>query len=136
MSNRIIPTLKYENAPVAIEWLCEAFGFEKHLVVEGDDGRVQHAQLVFNGDMIMLGSARETAFDQLQKPPRAVGGVGTQSPYIVVEDVDAHCGRALDAGAQIVMEPEDQPYGGRLYCCKDPEGHLWSFGSYDPWQEH
>lgn len=135
MSSRIIPTLKYADAPAAIDWLCRALGFEKHLVVPGDDGTIAHAQLKLNGGMIMLGSARDTAFDNLQKPPAANGGTVTQSPYIIVDDVDAHHARALEAGAEIVMEPEDQDYGGRLYSCRDPEGHLWNFGSYNPWAE-
>lgn len=134
MSNRIIPTLKYEDAAAAIDWLCQAFGFEKRLVVSGEAGVIEHAQLTLNGDMIMVGSVRDTPFDRLQKTPNAVGGVGTQSPYIIIDDVDAHCGRAASAGAEIVMEPEDQDYGGRLYTCRDPEGHLWNFGSYNPWK--
>jgi uncharacterized glyoxalase superfamily protein PhnB len=127
MPSNIIPTLKYENASAAIAWLCKAFGFEKHLVVHGEAGIIEHAQLTLSGGMIMIGSARDSPFDELQKTPRAVGGVGTQSPYIVVEDVDAHFRNAVDAGAEIVMEPEDQDYGGRLYSCRDPEGHLWNF---------
>ena len=133
MSSCIIPTLKYDDAPAAIEWLCGAFGFEKHLIVPGEAGVIEHAQLTFNGAMIMLGSVRESPFDALQKTPRAVGGVGTQSAYIVIDDVDAHCARAVRAGAEIVSPPEDQDYGGRMYSCRDPEGHLWNFGSYDPW---
>ncbi len=134
MSSCIIPTLKYEDAEAAIEWLCQAFGFEKHLVVPGEAGVILHAQLTFNGCMIMLGSSRDTPFDLLQKTPRAVGGVGTQSPYIVVDALDVHYRRASRAGAEIVMKPEDQDHGGRLYSCRDPEGHLWNFGSYDPWK--
>ncbi len=136
MPNSIIPTLKYENTAEMIEWLGDAFGFEKHVVVTGDNGRIDHAQLLLNGDMIMLSSSGDSDFDQHQKTPQSVGGVGTQSPYVLIDDVDAHCARATAAGAEMVMEPADQPYGGRLYSCKDPEGHLWSFGSYDPWQEH
>ncbi len=132
-SATIIPTLRYQNAPAAIDWLCDAFGFEKHLVVTGENGVIEHAQLTLNGGMIMLGSARDAAFDQLQKIPADVGGVCTQSPYIVVDDVDAHFRKAAAAGAEIVMQPEDQDYGGRLYSCKDSEGHLWNFGSYNPW---
>ncbi len=134
MSNCIIPTLKYDDASIAIEWLCEAFGFEKHLIIPDDSGVIEHAQLVFNGDMIMLGSARNTEFDSFQKTPHAFGGIGTQSPYIIIDDVDAHYHRALSAGAEIVLAPEDQDYGGRLYSCRDLEGHLWNFGSYNPWQ--
>jgi uncharacterized glyoxalase superfamily protein PhnB len=112
---------------------AKAFGFEKHLVVPGENGTVAHAQLAFGNGMIMLGSAREDEFGQWVKPPRETGGIGTQSAYVIVEDADAHYARAKAAGAEIVMEVEDQDYGGRLYSCLDPEGHLWSFGTYDPW---
>ena len=133
MPNNIIPTLKYEDAAAAIEWLCEAFGFQKHLVVQGENGSIRHAQLKLGEDMIMLGSSGDTAFDQLQKSPGAVGGIGTQSPYVIIDDVDMHCATASKAGAEIVMEPENQHHGGRFYACRDPEGHLWNFGSYNPW---
>ena len=129
----VIPTLRYKDAASAVEWLCKAFGFEKHLVVPGDGAQIMHAQLTMGDSMIMLGSVRDSPFDALQKTPRAVGGVGTQSAYVVVDDVDAHCRQAADAGAEIVMTPEDEDHGGRFYACRDPEGHLWNFGSYDPW---
>ncbi|MDE2640756.1 MAG: VOC family protein, partial [Chloroflexota bacterium] len=63
----------------------------------------------------------------------AAAGALTSSPYVIVPDVDAHCARARAAGAEVVMEPADQDYGGRLYAARDPEGQLWNFGSYDPW---
>jgi len=129
----VIPAMRYRDANAAIEWFCKAFGFEKHLVVPGENGTVAHAQLTFGNGMIMLGSAREDEFGQWVKPPTEIGGIGTQSAYVIVEDADAHCARAKAAGAEIVMEVEDQDYGGRLYSCLDPQGHLWSFGTYDPW---
>ena len=129
----VIPTMRYNDAAAAIEWLCEAFGFEKHLVVPGEDGTVVHAQLIFGTGMVMLGSARESEFDNLQKQPSSLGGAVSQSPYIIVEDADKHYARAVAAGAEIVMEIKDEDYGGRGYSCRDPEGHVWSFGSYDPW---
>ena len=129
----IIPTMRYHDAAAAIEWLSEAFGFEKHLVVPGDDDTIVHAQLVFGNGMVMLGSARESEFDKLQKSPSALGDVVSQSPYIIVEDVDKHYARAIAAGAEIVIEIRDEDYGGREYSCRDPEGHVWNFGSYDPW---
>jgi uncharacterized glyoxalase superfamily protein PhnB len=132
----VIPAMRYRDANAAIEWLCKAFGFEKHLMVPGENGTVAHAQLAFGNGMIMLGSAREDEFGQWVKPPREIGGIGTQSAYVIVEDADAHYARAKAAGAEIVMEVEDQGYGGRLYSCRDPEGHLWSFGTYDPWANH
>jgi uncharacterized glyoxalase superfamily protein PhnB len=132
---RIIPTLRYQDAPAAIDWLCRAFGFERHFVVPGDDGTIAHAQLTFGNGMIMVGSVRNDEFGRLQKTPAQLGGVGTQSPYVIVPDVDAHHARAVAAGAKVTMAPMDQDYGGRFYSCRDPEGHLWNFGSYDPWQE-
>jgi len=131
----VIPAMRYRDAATAIEWLCKAFGFEKHLVVPGENGTVAHAQLAFGNGMIMLGSARDDEFGRRVKPPQQNGGVGTQSAYVVVDDADAHYARAKAAGAEIVMEVADQDYGGRLYACCDPEGHLWSFGTYDPWPQ-
>jgi uncharacterized glyoxalase superfamily protein PhnB len=129
----VIPAVRYDDAAAAIAWLCEAFGFEKHLVVPGEDGTSAHAQLVFGNGMVMLGSARAGGFDDLQKPPSALGGAVSQSPYIIVGDADEHYARAVAAGAEIVIEIRDEDYGGRGYSCRDPEGHVWNFGSYDPW---
>lgn len=129
----VIPTMRYMDAPAAIEWLRKAFGFEEHLVVPGENGTIAHAQLVLGNGMIMLGSARDDDFGKLQKPPKAIGGVGSQSAYVVVEDADKLYARAVAAGAEIVMDIQDEDYGGRGFSCRDPEGHLWSFGTYDPW---
>ena len=131
----IIPTIRYRDAKDAIEWLCEAFGFERHLVVPDDGDGIAHAQLVLGNGMIMLGSAREDSFGQLQVPLPDPDAPVHQSPYVVVADVDAHHARAVQAGARIVMELDEQDYGGRLYSCRDPEGNVWNFGSYDPWKE-
>lgn len=130
----LIPTLRYRDAAAAIDWLCTAFGFEKHLVVPGEGGTITHAQLVFGNGMVMLGSVRDDDFGHLQKPLATPDAPVSQSPYVIVSDVDAHHARAVAAGAKVVMEPEDQDYGGRLYACRDPEGNLWNFGSYDPWE--
>lgn len=130
----IIPCLRYRDAPAAIEWLCTAFGFEKHAVY-ADGDIVHHAQLTFGNGMVMLGSANtESEWGTHITQPGEVGGKQTQSPCVIVRDVDAHYARAKAAGAGIVIDIADQGYGGRGYACHDPEGHLWWFGSYDPWQ--
>lgn len=128
----MIAALRYEDAPAAIEWLCRAFGFERQLIVPDDADGIAHAQLVFGQSMLMLGGHRDDEFGRLMRVPREAGG-STQSLYVIVSDVDGHCARARAAGAEIVMEPVDQDYGGRGYTCRDLEGHVWSFGSYDPW---
>ena len=132
----IIPTLRYRDAPAAIDFLCNAFGFERHAVYAdpADASIIHHAQLVRDGSMIMLSSVRDS--DYAARAPMvtvAEAGGNTQAPYIVLDDVDGHAARARAAGADIFMAPEDQDYGGRVYSCRDPEGHVWSFGSYDPW---
>ena len=134
MTSMIIPTLRYQNAPRMIDWLCRAFGFERHLVVEDGEGGIAHAQLVRGEAMIMVGSERDDAFGRLQRAPRSLGAT-SQSPYIVVADADAVYARAREAGAEIVVEIQDEDYGGRDFTCRDPEGHLWSFGTYDPWRK-
>ena len=134
MTNAIIPTLRYHDAPKMIDWLCGTFGFRKHLVVDDGKGGIAHAQLVLGTSMIMLGSAREDGFGALQSTPRRLSGT-TQSPYIVLSEVDQFCAKARGAGAEIVMEPKDEDYGGRVFSCRDPEGHLWNFGTYNPWIE-
>jgi uncharacterized glyoxalase superfamily protein PhnB len=135
MNATIIPVLRYRDAPAAIEWLFQAFGFEKHLVVPNDDGTIAHAQLSFGNGMIMLGSVlkNETEFGSLMKQPDEIAGGQTQSSYVVMADADAAYTRAKAGGARVVMEIRDEDYGGRGFSCYDLEGHLWSFGSYDPW---
>jgi uncharacterized glyoxalase superfamily protein PhnB len=131
----IVPVLRYRDAPAAIEWLCKAFGFERHLVVANEDGTLAHAQLSFGNGMIMLASVlkTETAFGRLMKQPDEVGGAQTQTAYVIVTDVDAVYANAKASGAKIATEIKDEDYGGRDFSCYDLEGHLWSFGSYDPW---
>jgi uncharacterized glyoxalase superfamily protein PhnB len=133
-SPSITPALLYHNAPDAIDWLCRAFGFEKKLVVPGDNGTIAHATLRYGNGLLMLSSAESNAYRHLQKSPREAG-IGTCTICVVVTDPDAHCARARAAEAEIVLEIEDKPYGGRGYSARDPEGHLWHFGSYDPWTE-
>lgn len=134
-ASRIIPGLRYNDAPAAIEFLCRAFGFEKHLVVPGDNNTIAHAQLALGRDMIMLGShSGESEYGQWVMPPGARDAPTTMGLYVVVDDCDAHCTHARAAGAIIVMEPRDEDYGGRDYTCRDPEGHVWTFGTYDPWK--
>ena len=132
--SNIIPSMRYRDAPAVIEWLCNVFGFRKHLVVPGQGGAIAHAQLVLGNGMIMLGSDADDEYGRIVSPP-GNDGINTQSCYIVIEDIDAHYDHAVDCGAEIVMEIADQDYGGRLYSVRDPEGHLWNFGSYDPWDE-
>jgi uncharacterized glyoxalase superfamily protein PhnB len=131
----VIPALRYRNAPAAIEWLCSAFGFEKHAVYPNADGTIAHAQLSFGNGMIMLGSVsgKDSEWGRLIRQPDELDGVETQSAYLVVSDADAVYAKAKAAGAEIVLDIKDEDYGGRGFTCRDLEGHIWNFGTYDPW---
>ena len=129
----VIPTLKYKDAPTSIDWLCHAFGFEKRLVVPGENGTIVHAQLIFGNAMVMLSSLNDNEYGKLIQTPNNLNGLNTQAPYIIVEDIDEHYKNAVNKGAEIVMDIKDEDYGGRGYSCRDHEGHIWNFGSYNPW---
>jgi uncharacterized glyoxalase superfamily protein PhnB len=132
----IIPCLRYEDAPAAILFLCDAFGFLPHALYpdEEDQQIIRHAQIVLDGSMVMLASAEEGDVQEHYRwrTPSEAGGV-TMTLYVVVADPDAHHARAEAAGAQILTPPHDnEGYPGRGYDAIDPEGNVWSFGSYDP----
>ena len=129
----VIPGFKYRDAHAAIEWLCRIFGFAKHAVYEGPDHTIGHAELTLNGGMIMLGSGSDNAYGRLLKGPTELGGLVTQGVYLVVSDPDTIYARAKAAGAEIVLDIQDKPYGGREFSCRDLEGHVWTAGSYNPW---
>jgi uncharacterized glyoxalase superfamily protein PhnB len=121
----IYPVLKYEDARAAMDFLESAFGFKRHAVYDGESGGVGHAELKLGDEFVMLGSTGEgdERFNQ---------GAGHYSLYVVVDDPDAHHAHAKEAGATIERELTDQDYGSREYTARDPEGNLWSFGTYRP----
>lgn len=138
MRNEIIPNLRYADALAAIDFLCGAFGFERRAVhlAEHDATRVQHAQLIWCDRMIMIYSINDTEYARSANMKTvAQAGGPTVGLYLIVQDVDAHADRARKAGAEIFLGPQDEPYGGRGYSARDPEGNVWSFGSYDPWSD-
>jgi uncharacterized glyoxalase superfamily protein PhnB len=132
-SSCVIPCLRYRDAPRAIEWLCEAFGFERHLVVPGEQGTIAHAQLRRGGGMIMLGSVVDSPYGQQLAQPDEVGGRETQTPYLFVPNADAIYDAVRRQGGEIVIEIHDEEHGGRGFGCRDLEGHFWYVGTYDPW---
>ena len=122
---RVIPYLVYSDAPAAIEFLTEAFGFEERYRFPTPDGRVGHAELGYGDSVLMLASVFE---DMDHASPRDLPA-HHGSVHCYVDDVDAHCARAQAAGARITSQPEDKFYGDRVYTAEDPEGHQWSFAT-------
>jgi uncharacterized glyoxalase superfamily protein PhnB len=118
----IIPTLRYDDAAAAIDFLERAFGFQRRSVHEDEHGTVFHAEVSHGRGMVMIGTRK----------PGDRYETGRAVLYAIVDDPDAHHDRAKAAGATIVMELTDQDYGSREYAAEDPEGNVWSFGTYDP----
>ena len=134
-ASTLIPSLRYRNALAAIDWLVRAFGFEKNAVFMGDNDTVAHAQLTYQGGMIMLGSVDNgSEYGKLTVQPDEIGLRETKGIYVAVPDADAVYATAKAAGAEMVLDIRDMDYGGRGFTCRDLEGHLWSIGSYNPWQ--
>jgi uncharacterized glyoxalase superfamily protein PhnB len=135
---RISSALFYDDPRRAIDWLCSAFGFQIRLVVEGENGRVEHSELEYGDGLIMVagagpghGKPGQPWREKLASPPM-VGGRNTQNLCVYVDDADAHCEHARKAGAEIAFEPMTTDYGDdywsdRGYCAVDVGGHVWWF---------
>jgi len=134
-NSTIMPALRYKDAPAAIDWLCNVLGFARHAVYAQPDGSIGHAELTLGGGMIMLGSEKNDEYGRGFKSPGELGAE-TRSAYIVVPDADAVFARAQSTGAPVIRPLQDTGYGSREFTIKDPEGHSWSVGTYDPWAAH
>ena len=126
----VYPSLTYEDAPAAIDWLCRAFGFTKRFVVSGTNHRVEHSELSHGTGVVMIGSPKE---EERRVSPRKLAGT-SQALSVFVEDPDAHHEVSVAAGARIVRELRTEAYGARGYMVLDLEDHVWYFGNYRPGQ--
>jgi uncharacterized glyoxalase superfamily protein PhnB len=129
----VIPTVRYRDVPKAVDWLCRAFGMRMHRVVADASGAPCYAELTVGSGMLMVAPIEDTPFGKLMVQPDEIGGVETQVCYLRVGNARAHYRRAKAAGAVILLDPDDEANRGRGYSCRDPEGHVWNFGTYDPW---
>ncbi|WP_369130508.1 VOC family protein [Modestobacter roseus] len=118
------PAFRARDARALIRFLVDALGFEE-TAVYGEGPAVQHAQLSWPpGGGVMLGSVRDVPDDPWPAQP------GSAAAYLVTDDADAVHARAVGAGADVVQQLHDTDYGGREFAVRDPEGNLWSVGTY------
>jgi uncharacterized glyoxalase superfamily protein PhnB len=120
----LFPCLSYRDPAAAIDHLVNAFGFTSLIVVTGDGGTVEHAELTLGNGVLMLGTTPATDTEPWQS--------GTSCVCVAVDDLDAHHARAVAAGATITAGLRDTPYGSRDYTAEDTEGNVWVFGTYQP----
>lgn len=121
------PILAYRDAHAAIDFLTKAFGFSERAAYAHDDDPsvIAHAEMLWPlGGGIMFGTAGkdDSVFGQRQP--------GNDSVYVVCDDPDALFEQATAAGAEVVRGLADEDYGSRGFTVRDPEGNLWSFGTY------
>jgi uncharacterized glyoxalase superfamily protein PhnB len=133
MGASVIPTVRYRDVSAAVAWLHEAFGLEPHRLVKDAQGAVLYGELTFGSGMVMVAPIQDSPLGKLMVQPDEIGGVETQISYLFVEDARAHHARAKAAGAEIVLDIDVEANGGRGFSCRDLEGHVWNFGTYDPW---
>jgi uncharacterized glyoxalase superfamily protein PhnB len=119
-----IPSLAYKDNRAALKWLEAAFGFEPSEVLTDTEDNIVHAEMTFDGGVVMIGSE----WADWTRSPISLGGMNTQRVHVRLQrGIDEHFARACRAGAKVVMEPADQFYGDRTYVVTDPEGHYWTF---------
>jgi uncharacterized glyoxalase superfamily protein PhnB len=110
----VIPELAYRDVLEASEWLCRAFGFRERLRIGN-----HRVQLVFGDGAMVVTELGESAAPDADR--------ATHSMLVRVEDADRHRDQAAKAGAKILDEPTDYPYGERQYNAEDIGGHRWTF---------
>jgi uncharacterized glyoxalase superfamily protein PhnB len=130
----ITPMLSYEDLADAIDWLGRAFGFRERMRMTNEHGTIGHAEMELGDGVIMLGNPgpnyqsprrhAETCPDarKWSEVPFVIDGL-----HVLIDDVDRHYERARSAGARMLSEPADEPYGERIYRVEDLEGHRWMF---------
>lgn len=134
MPSTIIPCLRYRDAFAAIDFLKRAFGFVEQAVFEGPGHTIGHAELTLGDGMVMISSvSTEGEMAALIRQPDEVSLAETQCPCLIVEDATEVHAASIAAGAVIVGALAAMPYGGMAFSCRDPEGHLWFIGEYNPW---
>jgi uncharacterized glyoxalase superfamily protein PhnB len=127
---RIAASVFYEDPAAAIDWLCKAFGFRIRIKVEGEGGRIEHSELEYGDDgLLMVGGLHRAPH---RRSPRSIDGCNTQSLMLYIDDAVAHCEHARASGAKILQEPRVTDHGedywaDKSYEVEDPEGHRWWF---------
>lgn len=127
----LIPATRYKDCEAALRFLTDVMGLRPHAVHRDSQGAIQHVQMKLGQGLLMFGPVGEDGFDRFVTDPDTAGGA-TTTIYVVAPDVAEIHQRAQQAGAEIVMPYAAQAYGGHSFTLRDPEGHIWTVGDYDP----
>ena len=131
VTGALFPVIRYSDCTKALAFLVDTFGFTEGTSFRDDAGNVVHAELWFGSGCLMIGPVADTPFSKVMRQPGEAGGV-TASFFVGTDDPDGHFARAEAAGFEIILPLRDESYGSREYSVRDPEGHVWTFGTYTP----
>ena len=135
MAQTVVPMVAYEDASAAIDWLTNAFGFREDTDARYvENGRVTHAELdVGDGSVIYVANPTPDYVSPKRHRKECEAAARWSSvPWVVdgicveVADIEDHIERAKSAGATLLSQIEENPFG-RLYRVEDVEGHRWMF---------
>lgn len=128
----LIPATRYRDCDAALDFITRVLGLTARAVHRDDSGQIVHAQITLGQGMMMFGPKQSGGFDRFMVDPETAGGE-TTTIYAGVDNlVDRHA-HVLACDGDVIMPLEAQDYGGSCFSVRDPEGHIWTFGDYDPW---
>ena len=130
----MIPATRYLDCEAALAFLKNVLGLTEYAVYRDDKGAIQHAQMVAGAGMMMFGPPNPGPFDAYMADPATIGGRVTASIYVVIDDVAGHYKHVTGKSAKVLLPLKSEDYGGQSFTVADPEGHVWTFGDYDPWK--
>lgn len=122
--HNIWPATFYDDVHAQRQWLAR-LGFEEGIEVPGDEpGTIHHSEMLWpDGGRVMVASRSTSAAEYGEARG---GGV-----YVVCTDPDAVAARAEELGLTFHRPLESQTdYESRGFSVRDPEGVIWSFGTY------
>lgn len=128
----LIPATRYRDPEAALAFIRDVLGLAELAVFRDEDGRIVHAEMELGRGVMMFGPDQDNDFQQVMVHPDEVGGRETTTIYAVVPDPAPCFDRCTAAGARIIQPLEAQPQGGSSFSVSDPEGHIWTFGDYEP----
>lgn len=128
----LVPSTRYADCDGALAFLKKVIGLEEVSVYRDETGAIQHVEMRMGDSFFMFGPEDERPFSRYMTAPRDTGGRETMTMYVVVGDVETHNAKAMAAGADIILPLETTDHGGLQYSLRDPEGHVWTIGLYDP----
>lgn len=120
------PYMMFKNCSEAIAFYTRAFGAKEKFRMPNADGRIMHAEIQIGDSVIMMADEAP----QIEAFSIDHFGGSPVSLLIYTEDCDAMYKEALQAGAQSLREPADQPYGDRMSGVKDPFGYRWYISTH------